>query len=197
MSQLSQELRTLAAAFAGNSASEVAVGHLKQAGLSDQEARIQVMQMEMEKEATEQLVMQGIDIERAVSMVMAAGIDVKSLTTINLEPEVSAEAELMSKVASYVESLEAEVEDLKLALGNAEIAAAPVHELNMPAAFTKAASSGALTMEDLEELSHINHGTLEKMASAFTPEATWEMGQGSGYARPKTDAILEFCLAQS
>ena len=187
MSQLSQELRDLAATFAANSETEIAVGHLKEAGLSEQDARIQVLQMEMEKEAAEHLVMQGIDIERAVSMVKAAGVDVKALTTVNLEPEVNPVAEMLDKVASYVEDLEHKVAELE--------AAVPVPEIKLPEVFTKAASSGALTFEDLEEIKGLNTHTLEKMASAFShSEQSWEMGAGSGHARPKTDAILEFCL---
>jgi len=34
---------------------------------------------------------------------------------------------------------------------------------------------------------------LDKVASALEP--AWEMGKAAGVARPKTDPILEFCVA--
>jgi hypothetical protein len=190
--KITQELEALAIELQSSDATEVAVGHLKKAGLSEEVAREEVMQMEMEKEAAEQLVMAGIDVERAVSMVKAANLKVKELGSIKIAQEIKPEVELLTKAASYINELEAKVSELE---GSMEVQAATYAasaELVLPEALTKVASSGALTREDLMELSTINPELLTKVASAM--EQPWGMGKAAGMARPKTDPFLEFCL---
>ena len=190
---LTQDLNELATSLQSSTETEVAVGLLKEAGLDETTARLEVLQMEMEKEAAEQLVMAGIDVERAVSMVKAANIKVKELGSIKSGQEVLPEVELLTKAAAYIQELEGQVESLQGSLqSQAEVHAASVVP-EMPESFTKAASSGMLTQEDLRELSAINPELLTKVASAM--EQPWEMGKAAGVARPKTDALLEFCLS--
>jgi hypothetical protein len=196
---LSQELRAYAETLHTPEVSETeaAVELLKQAGLSEDVARAEVLQMEMEKEATEHLVMSGIDIDKAVNMVKAANINVKNLTKVSLVKEASEvtaspEAELLIKVAEYVEELESENANLKNMVKVAE-ASAPEKEIKLPQSMEKVAKSGMLTKEDLIELQSVSATVLNKVASALEP--AWEMGKAAGVARPKTDPILEFCVA--
>ncbi|PIP25651.1 MAG: hypothetical protein COX32_02245 [Candidatus Moranbacteria bacterium CG23_combo_of_CG06-09_8_20_14_all_41_28] len=196
---LTQELRAYAEILHTPEVSETeaAVELLKQAGLSEDVARAEVLQMEMEKEATEHLVMSGIDIDKAVAMVKAANINVKNLTSVSLVKEASEvtaspEAELLIKVAEYVEELESEIHDLKNMVKVAE-ANTPEKEFNLPQSMEKVAKSGMLTKEDLIELQGVSTTVLDKVASALEP--AWEMGKAAGVARPKTDPILEFCVA--
>lgn len=190
---LTQELNELAINLQSNTETEIAIGLLKEAGLDETTARQEVMQMEMEKEAAEQLVMAGIDVERAVAMVKAANIKVKELGSIKSGQEVLPEVDLLTKAASYIEDLEAEVVSLKESLEKqAEVHAASVEPV-LPESMNKIAQSGMLTQEDLRELSAINPELLDKVASAM--EQPWEMGKAAGVARPKTDALLEFCLS--
>jgi len=130
-------------------------------------------------------------------MVKAANINVKNLTSVSLVKEASEvtaspEAELLIKVAEYVEELESEIHDLKNMVKVAE-ANTPEKEFNLPQSMEKVAKSGMLTKEDLIELQGVSTTVLDKVASALEP--AWEMGKAAGVARPKTDPILEFCVA--
>lgn len=196
---LSQELRAYAETLhtLEVSETEAAVELLKQAGLDETTARAEVLQMEMEKEAAEHLIMSGIDVDKAVAMVKAANINVKALASVSLTKEASAveaspEAELLIKVAEYIESLEEEVSNLKSMVKVAE-ANVPGKEVKLPQSMEKVAKSGMLTRDDLIELQGVSATVLNKVASALEP--AWEMGKAAGVARPKTDPILEFALS--
>jgi len=194
MSQFTQELRELSDSF--KSETEVAVELLKQAGVPEEQAIAEVNQMEMEKAAVEHLAMSGIDIDSAVALVKAAGVNVKDLVGSTEVASVQPEAELFTKMAEYMESLEAQVEALtKQASIKVEpqvVYVQPETEPELPEAFTKAASNGFISKEELAQLSTINPETLTKLASSM--EQPWEMGSPSGYARPKTDPLLEFLV---
>lgn len=192
MTQLSELLLKKAEEIRMDSASEVAVHLLKQAGLSEDEARLQVAQHEMEKEACNQLALAGIDIDTAVKMVKAAGINLKDL--VSFEPpkaDVHPSVELLQKAAQYIDALEAEIESGKENLvKKAEEDA--YSEVVLPSSITKAAGSGAFTNEDLAALQKMDQTVLTKIASAL--EEPWEMGRATGMARPVTDPMLEFIL---
>lgn len=192
MSQLSQLLREKAEEIRLSSPTEVAVEHLKQAGFSEEDARLNVAQHLMEKEAANTLVQAGVDIEQAVSMVKAAGINLKDLVSYEPEAEEAHPSiELLKQAAEYIESLEAELagKEAEIEKVAAEIAA---KEIELPEPIVKAASNGAFTFEDLAELQKMDHGVLQKVASAI--EEPWSMGTATGIARPKTDPLLEFML---
>lgn len=195
MTKVSTILREKAEELRLSSPEEVAVEHLKQAGFSEEDARYQVAQHLMEKEATSFLTMKGVDAEEAVKLVKAAGVNLKDLTTFTVEKEIDPAVELLQKAAEYVEKLEEQVEALENSL---EKAAQEIEELKtpvpvVPATITKMASSGAFTNEDLEQLLRMPQNTLEKVASAI--EEPWGLGSGVGMARPKTDPLLEFLIS--
>lgn len=189
MNELSQLLITKAAELQEQSPSEVAVGLLKEAGFTEEDARSEVAQHEMEKEACTQLTMAGIDIDTAVKMVKAAGVNLKDLASYEDHGyEGNESAELMQKAAHYIDSLEAEIAALTKSAGDNAYA-----EVVLPTNITKAASNGAFTNEDLAALQKMDQGVLTKMASAM--DQPWEMGQAVGLARPVTDPFLEFMLS--
>jgi hypothetical protein len=192
MSQLSQILREKAEEIRLSSPTEVAVEHLKQAGYSETDARAQVEQHIMEKEAANVLMQNGVDAEQAVAMVKAAGINIRELT--NYAPAKSEDhpsVELLKQAANYIDALEAEVAHVKEEKEEIE-KAAQFEEVEMPASIAKAASVGAFTNEDLAELQKIDPTVLNKIASAM--DEPWSLGSGTGYARPKTDPFLEFLV---
>lgn len=189
MSQLSKTLFQAAEDIRLSSPTESAVEHLKQAGFTEEDARLNVAQHIMEKEACSALTQAGVDIEQAVSMVKAAGINLKDL--VSYEVEIESEhpsVELLKQAAHYIEALEAQVEGMKEDMQKA----ASIKEVTLPDQFTKAASAGAFTNEDLVELQKIDQNVLTKIASAM--DEPWSMGTGTGLARPKTDPMLEWLL---
>lgn len=92
----------------------IALAMLKQAGMSDEDARYAVAQDSMEKVASMELTYQGIDAESAAQLVKAANIDVRTLSNVILVTEEESMAELLEKAAGYI-SLQAEqIEALEL-----------------------------------------------------------------------------------
>lgn len=198
MTKLSSILMQHAEDVRLSSPEAVAVEHLKQAGYSDKEARYQVAQHIMEKEAASALAMKGIDHEDAVKLVKAANLNLAELTSFSLPEETSPTVELLQKAAEYIDALEAQIEGLKLDIEKQ----ASVHQsqLNhieavshMPEQLNKIASAAQFTQEDLAELQRVSPELLTKVASAI--EEPWGMGNGVGVARPKTDPLLEFMLS--
>jgi hypothetical protein len=197
MSQLSQVLLQAAEDIRLSSPTEGAVEHLKQAGYNEIEARAMVDQHLMEKAATEAMVQAGVDVEQAVSMVKAAGVNLKDLVTYAPEvEEAHPSVDLLTKAAHYIEALEAEVEHLKeemTAQMEKAAQARSINEIELPEPIAKAASVGAFTNEDLAELQKVDQGLLSKIASAM--DEPWSMGSASGMARPKTDPLTEFLFS--
>jgi hypothetical protein len=198
MTQISQMLRERTEELRNADPSEFAVQQLvKEAGMSVEDARYEVAQHLMEKEAANHLVaMSGVDIEQAVALVKAAGVNVRELAAFDAStPEVdTATIDLLEKAAQYIESLESELaaknEELeKLAH---EVVESKIEEVKLPEAFEKLATAGAFTFEDLEALRAVQPELLHKVASVV--DEPWEMGRGAGIARPKTDPLLEFML---
>lgn len=176
----------------------VAIDMLKEAGLSEEDARFEVLQTLMEKEALSGLTDKGIDMEAAVKLVKAANINVRELTNITIEPEIDPMAEVLEKAAAYIDTLEAQVASIetqnsKLNEDLEKMAAeAPAAEPELPGSLGKLASAGAFTNEDLEELKRVNPEVLTKVASVM--EEPWGLGSPAGMARPQTDPLLEFIL---
>jgi transcriptional regulator with XRE-family HTH domain len=177
----------------------VAIEHLKQAGFSDADARYQVAQHIMEKEATSALAMKGVDHEEAVKLVKAANINVAELSNFVLEVDENPTVELLHKTAEYVDALEAQIEGLKAEIEKQatehQVALDRALEVpvEMPEQITKLASAAQFTQEDLEQLQRVSPEVLQKVASAM--DEPWGMGNGVGFARPKTDPLLEFMLS--
>jgi|HigsolmetaAR202D_1030399.scaffolds.fasta_scaffold12955_2 hypothetical protein len=201
MSNVAQTLREQAAELRLTPES-VAIEMLKEAGLSEEDARFEVLQTLMEKEALSALTDKGIDMEEAVKLVKAANINVRELTNITLEPETNPTADLLEKAATYIEALEGRVaeletenaklyEDLEKAV--TEASAAKEEEPELPESLSKLASVGAFTNEDLAELKRLNPEVLTKVASVA--DEPWSLGAPAGVARPQTDPLLEFILS--
>lgn len=177
----------------------VAIHMLKQAGLSNEEARLQVAQTSMEKVACEALTFKGIDAEEAAKLVKAANINVRELQSLELSSPEEDMANFLDKAAAYVDALEDKVVQLESDLEKAAQAAVAAKEVKetiedvVPEPLRKMASLGALSEEDMAALSVIPKDTLIKVASAV--DEPWSLGQASGFARPKTDPLLEFLLS--
>lgn len=198
MTKLSTILKEHAEAVRLSTPEAVAIEHLKQAGFSDTDARYQVAQHVMEKEATAALAMKGVDHEEAVKLVKAANINVAELSNFALDVSEHPTVELLKQAAEYVDALEAQIEGLKLELtkqaSSYEDALAKAQEVpaELPEQITKLASAAQFTQEDLEELHRVSPQVLQKVASAM--DEPWGMGNGVGFARPKTDPLLDFIL---
>lgn len=199
MNNVSELLVKLASDLRTSTPELVAIDMLKQAGVDEQEARFAVAQELMEKQAFDTLTYSGIDVEKAASMVKAANINVRELEGFDVSSQEEVTADLLVKIAAYVEALEADKAELleKLAQAPTEVIREVVREVQieapeMPEPLAKLASSGNFTFEDLEALRNVSEDTLTKLASVA--EEPWAFGSGSGMARPKTDPLLEFIL---
>lgn len=196
MNKVAQILMDKAASLKESTPELVAVGLLKQAGLSEEDARVAVAQDAFEKQACFEMTHKGIDAEEASKLVKAAKVDIRGLPGITQETEEEMLASILEKAASYIEKQAAYIDML-------EQAASEVHtevverivEVEKPAmseSMTKLASIGAFTFEDLEALQSMSENVLTKVASAI--EEPWELGKAAGVSRPKTDPLLEFIL---
>lgn len=191
MSQLAQLLKDKAEQLRLTSETEVAVDMLKQAGLSDEQARLSVAQHVMEKEACSVLVQSGVDVEQAVAMVKAANVNVKDIAVPT--QEYNPAVELLKQAAEYIEMIEAKNAELQDQLEQEIEKIAKDNTVSeLPEPIQKAAKLGVLTAEDLAELENVHASTLEKIANQI--EQPWDMGHAVGHARPVTDPLLEFIL---
>jgi hypothetical protein len=193
MAQISQTLLNHAEELRLGSPEEVAIGLLKQAGYSDKDARLTVAQHTMEKVAAQELMaMSGIDLDQAVALVKAAKVNLKDLVSFAPEADVDPTVGLLQKAAAYIDELETKLDEATETLEKAANFT-QVEEIKLPEQFTKMAGSGAFTFEDLEQLKTMDPALLTKVASVM--DEPWEMGRGDGFARPQTDALLEFMLS--
>jgi len=194
---LSETLKQEAAKLRNNCEEYVAVSMLKQAGMSETDARAAVAQEIMEKEAASHLSASGIDYDEALRMVKAAGVKINSMQ--NYKPEPSLEeslANLLEKAASEVAPLEKAAQEKEALLQRiaeleAQIDATP-QVVDVPEPITKLAERGDFTNDDLSALLSLPSATLTKVASATT-QAPWKMGAGSTPASsgdPLTDWLL-------
>lgn len=196
MNKVSEILLEKAAALRESTPELVAVGILKQAGMSEEEARYSVAQETMEKKAFSELTYRGIDAEEAVKLVKAANINVRDLTGVELETDEERLASILEKAAAFIEKQEAYIEELEKAASEVrvveKIVEVQVEAPEMSESLSKVAGVGAFTFEDLEALRNLPEETMSKVASAM--EEPWELGKAAGVARQKTDPLLEFIL---
>lgn len=196
--KLSTELIQLRDKILADSPELVAIGMLKKAGFSDEQARIEVAQKAMEKEAANHLMASGIDYEAAMSLVKVANVKIGE--TKGFKPEVSATellVEALTKAASAVSDLEemqVERDSLLEKVAGLEDKLGEVESLALPSEpITKLAKSGAFTNEDLAALRALPTDTLTKLASSN--EEPWTMGKQAGMAVETLDPIAQFCMS--
>lgn len=185
-----------------------AVELLKEAGVSEEDARVQVAQMVMEKEACATLAQRGIDPEEALKLVKAADIDVSKLNNFSFDVEKGVAVTLIEKSAQYIEELHLQIQALEKAASEKDEALSETQsafqevslrekrierEKNASETLGKLNRSGTLTKEDLDQLMSVDSNVLAKVASAM--DKPWDIGSGTGMARPKTDPLLEFILS--
>ena len=196
MNKVAQFLIEEATDLRGSTPELVAVGLLKEAGFSDEAARIAVAQDSMEKQAFFELTHRGIDAEEASKLVKAAGINVKDLPGMSTETDEERLAEILEKAAAYIEQKDARITELETFIANApefEKSAEVVQPVPMvEEAMTKIAKIGSLTFEDLEAIRAMPQETLTKMANAM--EEPWQIGHSVGIPHKKTDPMLDFLL---
>jgi hypothetical protein len=181
----------------------VAVSMLKQAGLTEQDARVAVAQTLMEKEAAQHISATGIDYDEALRMVKAANINIGTLQ--NFAPEKTPEeklADLLEKAASDVSDMEKKAAQTEVLLEKIAALELRVKELqatidstpqvvDMPEPITKLAQSGDFTNDDLAALMALPSDLLTKVASVQSP---WKMGHGSQPAS-SGDPFADFLLS--
>lgn len=200
--KLSEFLTKQASDLRGQSVEYTAVTMLKSAGMSEDEARAEVAQKLMEKEAVSSLVANGIDYDRAVSLVKVAGVKIKDLNSF--KPEPSFEEVLASqfeKAASLAADLEAKAEQAEVAMTKAAELEEQVNDLldrkaevrTIPEPITKLAQSGEFTNDDLEALMQLPSETLTKIASS--QEQPWKMGKSAGVAENAVDPLTAFLMS--
>ena len=195
--KLSEKLLQKAAYFRSLDPNLVAVDMLKQAGMSEEDAVLEIAQQEMQKAATSGLVEKGIDYDRALEMVKSADIHVRDLPGYQREKSVEELAwEELTKMASEVQELEAKAAERDAAM---EKAAELQVQLELRPEVTggdevleKLASTQAFTHEDLEALRKLPAETMTKVASLNEP--AWSMGRPAGMAAEAVDPILQFVL---
>lgn len=189
---ISESLRKCASALIESSPDLVAVGLLKQAGLSEEQARAEVAQHVMEKKAVNLLAFKGVDPDEAVKLVKAANVNFKDLASFEQVSDEERTADLLVKAACYIETLELEALSLKNrpTVNDTEY---KKESPELPESLQKMASARALTYEDVEALQAMPQDTLLKIASAV--EQPWGVGQAIGSVKPQVmDPILAFCL---
>lgn len=197
---LSKKLLEKAAQIRASSASLVAVDLLKQAGVSEDVARMEVAQGEMEKTAASTLSATGIDYDEALKLVKNAGVKLSEMESY--APAKSVEEELwesLTKMASEASALETELESIRTqALGysarveSLEKVAERREDSTDPVA--RLAQSGDFTNADLEALLKLGPETLTKVASMADTQQPWAMGRPTGRSIPDSvDPLEAFC----
>lgn len=197
---LSEQLLKQAAEIRASSPSLVAIDMLKQAGVSEDVARAEVAQSEMEKTAAAHISQTGIDYDEALRMVKKAGV--KLSETQNYQPVKSVEETLwesLTKMASAASELEAELAKAK---AEAKHFAERAESLEKVAArmdddqdpVSRLASTGEFTASDLDALLKLPAEALTKVAS-MADQQPWAMGRVSGQPTGDgMDALERFCL---
>lgn len=196
--KLSELLKNQAAALYSQSVEHTAVTLLKQAGMDEETARIEVAQKMMEKEATSKLVEAGVNYDEAVKLVKVAGVKIQDMGSF--KPELTFEEKLaaeLEKAASVAEELEAKAEHAetlfeKVAELEQALDAKP-EQVEVPEAITKFAESGTFTNDDLQALMKLPTDTLSKVASH--KEEAWKMGKSAGVAENAVDPFTAFLLS--
>lgn len=196
--KLSTTLMKQAQELRSQSPEYVAISMLKQAGMDDTDARTEVAQTLMEKEAANFLTASGIDYDAAMELVKAAGVKVKDLEAFTVEKS-SEEllAETLEKAAGLAEALEERSDDVEVLLEKIAELEARLEETSTIERETepmaKFAQSGAFTNEDLKAMRKLPTDTLTKIASS--QEQPWRMGKSAGQNDiGSLDPLAQFCL---
>ena len=196
MNKVAQFLIEEAADLRESTPELVAIGLLKEAGMSNLDARNAVAQDAMEKQAFFELTHNGIDAEEASKLVKAAGINVKDLPGMSTETDEERLAEILEKAAAYIEQKDSRIAELERFIADIpefeKVAEVIQPEPRVEEAMTKIAKVGNLTFEDLEAIRAMPEDTLTKMANAM--EEPWQMGHSVGTPHKKTDPLLDFLL---
>lgn len=100
---------------------------------------------------------------------------------ISVDTDMS-KAEELEKLATYIEGLEAELEEARSQVKIEKTDLAPLTKL----------SEAGFTDNELQSLRGVPEETLTKLASLA--QEPWELGQGSGMAHTSSDPFLEFLL---
>lgn len=196
---LSKQLLKQAAEIRASSPSLVAIDMLKQAGVSEEVARAEVAQSEMEKTAAAHISQTGIDYDEALRMVKKAGV--KLSETQNYQPAKSVEETLwesLTKMASAAEDLEkqlaasqAEAKHFAERAQSLEKVASRREDNDDPV--SRLAQTGDFTNADLDALLKLAPETLTKVAS-MADQQPWAMGRVSGQPTGDgMDALERFC----
>lgn len=199
---LSKSLLKKASDIRSQSPELVAIELLKKAGMSDEQARQEYAQHELEKSAASTLVQSGIDYDKALELVKVAGVKVDQVASVDKSFEEQI-AEFLEKSASEVSTVETRNVQLEKELAEAlekvaslQATLDEVSEANVvvPEPITKMASSGNFTNEDLAQLMSLPSELLEKVAS--TSEAPRRIGVGGGRANDgsSSDTFLSMLL---
>lgn len=205
--KLSESLKKQAQKLQASSTEGVAIQMLKQAGFSEEDAKIHVAQELMEKEAVNSLVDAGIDYNQALSLVKVANIKIKDLKEFDLREKTFEEtmAETLLKTASEVETLEDKIAELDDIIGKTLELQEKVAELqsaldsqpevtDLPEPITRFAKSGEFTNEDLQALMKLPSETLTKVAAV--QEQPWKMGKAAGMSSEAAmDPLTAFLLS--
>lgn len=196
--KLSTELIQLRDKIIADSPELVAIGMLKKAGFNDEQARTEIAQRAMEKEAANHLVATGIDYDTALAMVKVANVKIGSMKEFKPEPSAAELlVETLTKAASAVSALEeaeAERDSLLEKVASLEEKLEEVQLQTPPSEpITKLARSGAFTNEDLAALRALPTDTLTKLAS--NNDEPWSMGKQAGVAVETLDPIAQFCMS--
>lgn len=195
--KLSEFLKKQANDLYSQSVEHVAVEMLKSAGMTEDEARTEVAQKLMEKEAASNLVAQGIDYDQALTLIKTAGVKIKDLASFKPEPSfeemIAARFEKAAELAAELEDKAGYAEEMheKVAGLQAELDAKPEVK-QVPSAITKFAESGEFSNADLEALMKLPSDTLTKVASR--DEQPWKMGKAAGVAEAAVDPFTAFLL---
>lgn len=197
MNKVAELLNNKASEIRASSPELIAMAMLKQAGMTEEDARVEVAQQAFEKEACTSLTTQGIDMEQAVNMVKAANISIKELQSFDLVSDEEKLVNVLEKSASYIETLTGYIATLENDLNQANnlVKEAQSNEPapEMPATLAKFAESGVFTHEDLEALQALPEDTLTKFASVA--EEPWGLGKAAGVANEENDPLLAFILS--
>lgn len=197
---LYEKLMKQAAEVRASSPSLVAIDLLKQAGVSEDVARTEVAQSEMEKSAASTLFATGIDYDEALKLVKQAGVKVKDLQ--NYAPAKSSEEVLwdsLTKLASEAKALETELTKTQ---GESQHFAERASSLEKVASrredqddpVSRLAQTGDFTNEDLDAMLKLPPEALTKIAS-MADQQPWAMGRAAGVGRPDaTDPLTAFLL---
>lgn len=199
---LYEKLMKQAAEVRASSPPLVAIDMLKQAGISEDVARVEVAQSEMEKSAASTLSATGIDYDEALKLVKQAGVKVKDLKSY--APAKSNEEilwESLTKMASDAQALEQELakaqsESTHFAERASSLEKVASRREDESDPMSRLAQTGDFTNADLDAMLKLAPETLMKVAS-MADQQPWAMGRVSGVGRPEaTDPLTSFLMGE-